>query len=254
MERRRALELKLREAVTQQQFELVYQPICDVHDRSVTNMEALIRWRHPEDGFVSPADFIPLAEETGLIHPIGHWVLRTACAEAAGWKLPIRVAVNLSPLQLRDRMLVQKVTGALRDSGLPPERLELEITESCLISDSDLTLSMLHQFRDLGIRVALDDFGTGYSSINYLRRFPFDKIKIDQSFVSGPDERGDNESLVKMIASLGTALGVRTTAEGVETMAQMDSVRQAGCTDVQGYLLSRPLAAGDLAGFLLPNA
>ena len=250
MEKRRAMELKLRRAVTEEQFELFYQPICDVTNQSVTNFEALIRWRDPAGGYISPDQFIPLAEETGLIHPIGHWVLRTACAEAARWALPVRVAVNLSPLQLRDRTLVDKVVAALRDADLPPDRLELEITETSLIDENDLTLSMLHQFRGYGIHVALDDFGTGYSSINYLRRFPFDKIKIDRSFVSGPDEKGNNESLVKMIASLGTAMGVRTTAEGVETIEQMDSVRLAGCTDVQGYLLSRPMAATDLQTFL----
>ncbi|MCM2369915.1 EAL domain-containing protein [Rhodopirellula sp. ICT_H3.1] len=182
--------------------------------------------------------------------PLGHWVLRSSCLEAGRWSDDIRLAVNLSPVQLRDRNLVKSVVAALEVSGLPANRLELEITETALISSTELSIGMLHQLREMGVEIAMDDFGTGYSSINYLRRFPFDKIKIDRSFVSGSDRDEESSAIVRMIASLGMTLGVKTTAEGVETEDEMKSVRRAGCTEMQGYLLSRPVPAGEIGQIL----
>ncbi|WP_261367216.1 EAL domain-containing protein [Aporhodopirellula aestuarii] len=190
------------------------------------------------------------AEESELIVPLGHWVLRSSCLEAGRWSDDIRLAVNLSPVQLRDRNLVKSVVAALEVSGLPANRLELEITETALISSTELSIGMLHQLREMGVEIAMDDFGTGYSSINYLRRFPFDKIKIDRSFVSGSDRDEESSAIVRMIASLGMTLGVKTTAEGVETEDEMKSVRRAGCTEMQGYLLSRPVPAGEIGQIL----
>ncbi len=240
---RRVLEAELRLAVECEAFELHYQPVMDLIADRIVSFEALIRWQHPTMGPMRPDQFIPLAEETGLIVPIGRWVLHEACKQAVTWNSDISLAVNVSPLQLRDRSLFSTVHDALQDSGLSPERLELEITENALIADTSLTIGLLHQIRDLGVRIAMDDFGTGYSSINYLRKFPFDKIKIDRSFVSGSDHKSESTALVKMIASLGISLGVKTTAEGVETSGEMESVRSAGCSEIQGYLLSKPIPA-----------
>ncbi len=242
---RRRLEIDLRRAAAAQEFELVYQPQMNLETDRIVGCEALIRWRHPARGIVSPAEFIPLAEEIGLIVPIGEWVLRTACREAARWPGDLTVAVNLSPAQFRGGKLVATVASALAASGLDPRRLELEITEGLLLHDSDANIATLHALRDLGLRIAMDDFGTGYSSLSYLRSFPFDRIKIDRSFVSGgPDEgAGDAMAIVRAVAGLGAALGIATVAEGVETPEQMDRIRREGCTDVQGYLISRPVPA-----------
>jgi EAL domain-containing protein (putative c-di-GMP-specific phosphodiesterase class I) len=210
----------------------------------LTGFEALLRWKHPTRGFVSPAEFIPIAEENCLIVPIGEWVLRTACATAASWP-EVTVAVNLSPVQFHSRGLVAMVTSALAEAGLPPQRLELEVTETALLDDSETTIGILHQLRALGVRVSLDDFGVGYSSLSYLRKFPFDRIKIDRSFVGTLGECPESVAIVRTIASLGSVLGVVTTAEGVETEAQLDFVRACGCTAVQGYYFGRPVAAAE---------
>ena len=242
---RRNLESQLRQALAENQFVMHYQPVVDVHSKKVIAFEGLVRWQHPQLGRIAPDKFIPLAEETGLILPLGEWVLRQACRDAATWDESIRVAVNLSSVQLRDRTFVLTVMSALQQAGLPAERLELEITETSLMDNTDLTLSLLHQLRDMGVTIAMDDFGTGYSSINYLRRFPFDKIKIDRSFVSQSSSE-ESIALIRMIASLGVSLGVRTTAEGVETDAEFNTVRDAGCTEVQGFLLSKPVPAEEV--------
>lgn len=200
-----------------------------------------MRWHHPERGLVSPAEFISLAEESGLIVPIGEWVLRQACQDAAGWPGHIRVAVNLSPLQFKSQTLAHTVIAALSDAGLPPSRLELEITESVLLTDNDTALATLHHIRSLGVRIAMDDFGTGYSSLSYLRLFPFDKIKIDQSFIRELGSSKDCAAIVKAVVDLGASLGIATTAEGVETSDQLSRVREQGCTEIQGYLFGKPL-------------
>ena len=245
---RRRLELDLRRAVAAQEFELVYQPQMNLETNRIVGCEALIRWRHPERGTVSPGDFIPLAEEVGLIVGIGEWVLRTACREAARWPGDLTVAVNLSPAQFRGGGFVATVASALEESGLDPRRLELEITEGLLLHDSEANVATLHALRDLGLRIAMDDFGTGYSSLSYLRSFPFDRIKIDRSFVSGDPSGGSGGAMaiVRAVAGLGAALGMATVAEGVETPEQMDSIRREGCTDVQGFLISRPISAADI--------
>jgi predicted signal transduction protein with EAL and GGDEF domain len=247
---RRALEIDLRKAYSNDEFELYYQPLVNVESGEVSGFEALLRWHHPERGMVSPAEFIPLAEETGLIVQIGEWVLRQACAEAATWPDDIKVAVNLSPVQFRNRNLVQVVLSALAHSRLSPGRLELEITESVLLGDNEANLATLHQLRELGARISMDDFGTGYSSLLYLRSFPFDKIKIDQSFVRDMVERPDCVAIVRAVAGLGLSLGIATTAEGVETQAQLQRVRAEGCTEVQGYLFSKPIPASGIASVL----
>jgi EAL domain-containing protein (putative c-di-GMP-specific phosphodiesterase class I) len=198
---------------------------------------------------IAPLNFIPLAEETGLIVPLGDWVLRTACTDAAGWSQDVCVAVNLSPAQFRSRNLEPSVVSALAASGLAACRLELEITESVLLQDSDVTLATLHKLRALGVRISMDDFGTGYSSLSYLRSFPFDKIKIDRSFVSELD-RDDSMAIVRAVTGLGKSLGISTTAEGVETNEQLALLRLEGCTEVQGYLFSPPRPAEDVESML----
>ena len=195
---------------------------------------------------MSPADFIPIAEELGLIVTIGEWVVRTACQEAVRWPGDLSVAVNLSPAQFKSRNLVEVVTSALATSGLAPHRLELEITEGVLLQENDANLATLHALRNLGLRISMDDFGTGYSSLSYLRAFPFDKIKIDRSFVSGIAAEGDTMAIIRAIASLGASFGMTTIAEGVETAEQMRRIREEGCTDVQGYFISRPISANDI--------
>ncbi|QQN67502.1 PAS-domain containing protein [Bradyrhizobium diazoefficiens] len=242
---RHALEHDLRGALEASQFHLVFQPQVRLDTTELTGFEALLRWKHPSRGFVSPAEFIPIAEENGLIVPIGEWVLRTACATAASWP-DITVAVNLSPLQFRSRGLVAMVTSALAEAGLPPQRLELEVTETALLDDSEATIEILHQLRALGVRVSLDDFGVGYSSLSYLRKFPFDRIKIDRSFVGTLGESPESVAIVRTIASLGSVLGVETTAEGVETIEQLDFVRECGCTAVQGYYFGKPCPAAEV--------
>ena len=228
----------MRKAMTAGEFELHYQAQVNLARDQITGFEALIRWRHPRRGLVSPAEFIPLAEETGLITPIGEWVIRTACLEAARWPKGIRIAVNLSPVQFRSRNLVPAVINAIAASGLDPTRLELEITETVLLENTDATLATLHQLRDLGVRISMDDFGTGYSSLSYLRAFPFDKIKIDRSFTRDIESTPDNAAIVRAVAGLGVSLGITTTAEGVETPSQLEIVRSEGCTEVQGHVFS----------------
>jgi diguanylate cyclase (GGDEF)-like protein/PAS domain S-box-containing protein len=253
IQRRRALEVDLRRALASGEFHLVYQPQLNLGTNALTGMEALLRWNHPERHAVLPAEFIPVAEETGLIVPLGEWVLRRACAEAAHWPDAIRVAVNLSPVQFRNRGLVVMVTQALAAAGLPATRLEIEITEAALLQKDEMTVAMLHQLRALGVRISMDDFGTGYSSLSYLRSFPFDKIKIDRSFIADIERNGDSEAIIRAIAELGASLGIATTAEGIETKEQLELVRRAGCTEVQGYLLSTPRMAAEvldlIAGF-----
>jgi diguanylate cyclase (GGDEF)-like protein/PAS domain S-box-containing protein len=248
---RRLLELDLRAALKRGEFEVYYQPIRDVAKDVVVAFEALVRWNHSLRGMISPVNFIPLAEETGLILPLGEWVLRQACMDAAGWSQNVGVAVNLSPVQFKNPSLVSTVKEALRASGLPAHRLELEITESVLLQNSEATLAVLHELRGFGVRISLDDFGTGYSSLSYLRSFPFDKIKIDRSFVSELATRDDSMAIVRAVTGLGKSLGIVTTAEGVETDAQFDLLRQEGCTQAQGYLFSRPRPAADVENMLI---
>lgn len=250
MQARRTLELDLRKALSSGEFELYYQPVITAQNREVSGLEALLRWNHPERGMVSPAEFIPLAEEMGLMVPMGEWVLRQACADARNWPAEIKVAVNLSPVQFRSANLVSVVMNALASAQMSPDRLELEITESVLLDESQSNLSTLHQLRALGIRISLDDFGIGYSSLSYLRTFPFDKIKIDQSFVRGLLDRRDCAAIVTAVVGLGSALGMSTTAEGVETEEQFQQLRAEGCTEVQGYLFSRPKCVKDVIAFL----
>jgi diguanylate cyclase (GGDEF)-like protein len=243
---RHVLEHDLRGALEKHEFHLVFQPQVRLDTSELTGFEALLRWRHPERGMISPADFIPIAEETGLIIPLGEWVLRAACATAANWPDLMNVAVNLSPVQFRSRGLVAMVTSALAEAGLSPRRLELEVTETALLDDSETTIDTLHQLRALGVRVSLDDFGVGYSSLSYLRRFPFDRIKIDRSFVGTLGESPESVAIVRTIASLGSVLGVETTAEGVETADQLEFVRQSGCTAVQGFYFGKPCPADEI--------
>jgi diguanylate cyclase (GGDEF)-like protein/PAS domain S-box-containing protein len=250
MQARRMLELDLRQAVRSGELELFYQPFVDLHASAVTGFEALLRWRHPERGLVPPGDFIPLAEEIGLIVPIGEWVLLQACRYMASCPGEMRIAVNLSPAQFKSRNLVAAVAHALHEAGLAPERLELEITETVMLQDTEATLTTLHQLRGLGARIAMDDFGTGYSSLSYLRRFPFDRIKIDQSFVRDICTKQDSGAIVRAVAGLSNELGMATTAEGVETMAQLEAVTMAGCTEVQGYLFSPAVPAAGVADML----
>jgi diguanylate cyclase (GGDEF)-like protein len=247
---RRVLEHNLRQALTRGEFEVYYQPIIDIQAGTVSGFEALLRWKHPERGMISPADFIPLAEEIGLIVPLGDWVLRQACREAAGWPAGVKVAVNLSPIQFKNRSLVRSVILALAASRLAANRLELEITESVLLHETEATLATLHQLRGLGVRISMDDFGTGYSSLGYLRSFPFDKIKIDRSFVHGLAQNMDCEAIIRAVAGLGSSLGMVTTAEGVETQDQFERLRADGCTEVQGYLFSPPKPASKIPALI----
>jgi len=247
---RRSLERDMRTSLVQGGFTLNYQPLVNLRSGKVTAFEALMRWNHPERGLVSPADFIPVAEEMGLIVPLGEWALRQACMEAVNWPDDIRVSVNLSPLQFAKGNLVATVVNALASSGLPATRLELEITESVLLEKSERNIAILNQLRELGIRISMDDFGTGYSSIGYLRSFPFDKIKIDQTFVRDLLVDEGSLAIVRAIASLGISFGMTTTAEGVETEEQMRRLNLEGCVEVQGYLYSKPVPAGDLKELL----
>jgi diguanylate cyclase (GGDEF)-like protein len=240
MKSRRALELALRVALANGEFELHYQPLISLDDRRITGCEALLRWQHPERGLVPPAEFIPIAEEIGLIVPLGEWVLRQACLDAMQWPSDIKVAVNLSPLQVMNQNLVAVVVGALATAGLPASRLEVEITESVLMQNSETTLATLHRLRELGVKISMDDFGTGYSSLSYLRSFPFDKIKIDRCFISGLASGDDSVAIVMAIAGLARHLGIATTAEGVETRQQFQQVKALGCSEMQGFLFSPP--------------
>jgi diguanylate cyclase (GGDEF)-like protein len=250
MQRRRALELDLRKAMVLKQFEVYYQPLVNIETGKVACFEALLRWHHPERGMVAPNDFIPLAEEIGLINQIGSWVLREACKQAASWPDQIRVAVNLSPVQFKSKTLLLEVIGALADSGLGRGRLEVEITETVLLQDTEATIEVLNRLRDLGVRISMDDFGTGYSSLGYLRKFPFDKIKIDRSFVGDLSDKPDSFAIVRAVAALGISLGISTTAEGVETAEQLKQLKLEGCTEAQGYLISKARPAGELADLI----
>jgi diguanylate cyclase (GGDEF)-like protein len=250
MQARRRLEIDLRKAIANSEFELFYQPLVDMQTEHVTGFGALIRWHHPERGMVPPFQFISVAEETGLIVPIGDWVLRQACAEAATWPSDVKIAVNLSPIQFKNKGLLLSVMSALAASGLSAKRLELEITESALLSDGDATLAILDELRGLGVRISMDDFGTGYSSLSYLRKFPFDKIKIDQSFIFDMSEHNDSLAIVRAVIAMGSGLGIATTAEGVETAEQFKQLKLEGCTEVQGYLFSPPRPAAEVKNLL----
>jgi diguanylate cyclase (GGDEF)-like protein len=246
----RAIEMELRNALPAEAFELYYQPIVDLETEALTGFEALLRWNHPLRGRISPQDFIPIAEETGLIVAIGDWVLRAACREATLWPRHVDIAVNLSPAQFSGPHLFNSVQRALAESGLSPTRLILEITESVLMQQSDDRLAMLHRFRALGIRVALDDFGTGFSSLGYLRSFPFDKIKIDKSFIRDLDTNTDSRVIVAAVMGLARSFSMTTVAEGIETVAQLAALRDHGCTRGQGYLFSPPVPSDEILGFI----
>jgi diguanylate cyclase (GGDEF)-like protein len=247
IQQRRLMELDLRGALSRGEFRLHYQPIVNLQTGEITSFEALIRWQHPERGLVPPADFIPLAEDLGLIVPIGEWVLNRACIDAAGWPADIKVAVNLSPVQIAGKGLFEIVMRALARSGLPAHRLELEITETVLMQNTASTLATLHQLRALGIHFSMDDFGTGYSSLSYLRSFPFDKIKIDRSFVKDISDQKNALAIIKGVTSLANSLNMVTAVEGVETEEQLDHVRPLGCTEIQGFLFSRPKSIEEIS-------
>ena len=254
MKARRGLEVDLRKALAEDELVVHYQPLVEAQSGRVCGAEALVRWNHPERGLVSPGDFIPLAEETGLIIPLGEMVLRTACATAAQWPADLTVAVNLSPVQFRDRNLAATVRDILTETGLPASRLELEITEGVLLADETATLTILQELRRAGVRVSMDDFGTGYSSLSYLRRFPFDKIKIDRSFVQQLPCDPETAAIVRAIISMGACLGMAITVEGVETPEQLAFSAVEGCTFVQGFLVSRPLPSAEFDRFLAGRA
>jgi predicted signal transduction protein with EAL and GGDEF domain len=263
MQVRRGLELDLRRALEHcgpapadtgpgaMEFEVFYQPTLDLRTRALRGFEALVRWRHPERGLIPPADFIPLAEECGLILPLGAWVLRRACAEAAGWPGPMTLAVNLSPAQFTGGGLVTMVAKALGMAGLPPERLELEITETAMLQETETVLATLRGLQELGVGIAMDDFGTGYSSLGYLRRFPFDRLKVDRSFIEDLGQREASDAIVRAILALCHSLGIAVTAEGVETWQQADALERAlegqGSMLVQGWLFGRPAPAAEIA-------
>jgi diguanylate cyclase (GGDEF)-like protein len=250
MQMRRALELDLREALQEGQFEVHYQPIVDIASSKVTCFEALLRWRHPRRGLLQPADFLALAEEIGLIVPLGAWVLRQACQDAVTWRSDIRVAVNVSPAQFRHAGLIDMVFQSLAASGLAPSRLELEITENVLLTEHTATLAIMHKLRGIGVRVVMDDFGTGHSSIGYLRSFPFDKIKIDRSFIASVSTDASSLAIIRAVAGLGGSLGIATTAEGVETEEALAGARLEGCTEVQGFLFGRATCVSEIANVL----
>jgi len=245
-QQRRQLESDLRLALERGEFELLYQPLFDLEQNRICSFEALLRWRHPKLGLISPVEFVPVAEDTGLIVPIGAWVIREACARAARWPEKIRVAVNVSAVQFHRGALSETILRALADSGLAPNRLEVEITESIFLDGGEATLRLLHALRTLGIRIALDDFGTGYSSLSYLQSFPFDKLKIDRSFIQNLLTRDGATAIVHAITELANALGIETTAEGVEETAQLMELRAHGCSSVQGFLFAEPMSAADV--------
>ncbi|KRR23305.1 diguanylate cyclase [Bradyrhizobium lablabi] len=250
---RRSLEMDLRQALIDGGFEVYYQPCLGLETNAITGCEALVRWRHPQRGMISPAEFVPLAEDTGLINQLGEWVLTTACKEAATWPDNVRLAVNVSPIQFKSGTLALKVMGALAASGLPASRLELEITEAVLIRDDEVALAVLHDLRAIGVRIALDDFGTGYSSLSYLQRFPFDKIKIDRCFITNIAEPQGSISIVQAVVNIAADRHMTTTAEGVETEQQREVLRELGCSEIQGYLFSAPKPAAELRPLLLAD-
>jgi EAL domain-containing protein (putative c-di-GMP-specific phosphodiesterase class I) len=244
------LEFELRQAIMGEEFELYYQPLLSLRQNRVSGCEALLRWHHPTRGLISPAEFIPLAEETGLIAVLGEWVLKAACAAAASWPDDVKVAVNVSPVQFKDRNLVQTVVNALKATGLPGRKLVLEITEAVLLDDDEAVLIALHRLRELGIQIALDDFGTGYSSLSYLRRFPFDKIKIDRFFIKDVLDNESSRSIIEAVVNIANSANITTVAEGVETEQQLKVLRKLGCTEIQGYLFSAPLTAPEILPLL----
>jgi predicted signal transduction protein with EAL and GGDEF domain len=250
MQARHALETDLRKAVTAGEFEMYYQPIVELAGGVITGFEALVRWNHPQRGVVTPGNFIPVAEEIGLIGALGDWVLKQACRDAATWPEGLTVAVNLSAVQFRNPSLALSIVSALSASGLDASRLVLEITETVLLQDDRAILDTLHQIRALGARISMDDFGTGYSSLSYLRSFPFDKIKIDRSFIQELGRKDDCIAIIRAVTRLGENLGMVTIAEGVETHEQLDILRAEGCTQVQGYLFSPPRPASEVPKLL----
>ena len=243
---RRQLEADLRLAIDRGEFELYYQPLFDLEDNRICSFEALIRWNHPKRGLISPADFVPVAEDTGLIVPIGAWVVREACEQAAQWPPDVRVAVNVSAVQFHRGALHDTILRALSVSRLAPDRLEVEITESIFLEGGETTLKLLHSLRSIGVRIALDDFGTGYSSLSYLQSFPFDKLKIDRSFIQNLLTRDGASAIVRAITELAHALDIETTAEGVEETAQLMELRAHGCSSVQGFLFAEPMTASEV--------
>jgi EAL domain-containing protein (putative c-di-GMP-specific phosphodiesterase class I) len=253
VQQRLNLESNLRQALSRNEFSLVYQPQLDLTSGRIHSIEALIRWNHPEQGVISPMDFIPLAEENGMIVPIGEWVLRTACIDAARWQHAghgLRVAVNLSPMQFKDSNLVKTVLDILAQTGLAPKFLELEVTEGAVMENSGATLATLEALSTHGVQIALDDFGTGYSSMNYLKRMPLNNLKVDQSFVQGLPHDRDNHAIVRAILSLAQNLGFSVTAEGVETREQAETLKNLACDTLQGFYFSRPVPAADIPGLL----
>jgi diguanylate cyclase (GGDEF)-like protein len=254
LQARRALELDLRKAIVNGEFEVHYQPIVYLQTGKVSGFEALLRWNHPERGQISPAEFIPLAEETGLILPLGEWVLRTACTHASRWPQPVGVAVNLSAMQFKGRNLVQLTLNALAASGLAAGRLDLEITESVLLQDEANTIGVLHQLRDIGVQISMDDFGTGYSSLAYLRNFPFDKIKIDRSFVRDMLVRKDCQAIIRAVVGLARSLGITTIIEGIETKEQLETAKAEGCDEGQGWLFAKAMPDRDIPQYLAQRA
>ena len=254
MKARRELEMDLRKALHNKEFELYYQPLVTLQTNEISAFEALLRWHHPTRGMISPAEFIPIAEETGLIIPLGEWVLKTACQETVNWPAHVKVAVNLSPSQLNNRNLVRVVNEALSESGMPARKLQLEITESVLMQNTFSTLATLHELRKLGVQIAMDDFGTGYSSLSYLRSFPFDKIKIDRSFIQDLSNGAGPLAIVHAVAGLANGLNMISTAEGVETQQQLETLQAIGCTEMQGYLFSQARPAKEVMGFFTSDA
>ncbi|MFC7540817.1 putative bifunctional diguanylate cyclase/phosphodiesterase [Siccirubricoccus deserti] len=250
LQAREATKRALRLALGRGEFELNYQPLVDLSTNQINSFEALLRWRHPERGVISPEDFIPIAEDTGLIIPIGEWVLEEACRAAASWPDGISVAVNLSPVQFRSKVLAQAVDHALKISGLEPGRLQLEITESVLLQDNLANLAVLQELRRLGVQIAMDDFGTGYSSLGYLRSFSFDKIKLDRSFVCDLPDGPQCEAIVQAVAGLASGLRITTTAEGIETQEQLSILRASGYDQGQGYLFGKPVSGPDVASVI----
>ena len=243
---KRALQEDLRTAIQDDELELHYQPQAHINGE-ITGFEALVRWHHPRHGLVPPSTFIPLAEENGSIVALGEWVLRTACSEAASWPRPLNIAINLSPVQFKHGDLANLVHQVLLETGLSPKRLELEITEGVLIGDFTRAVAILRRLKNLGLRIAMDDFGTGYSSLSYLQSFPFDKIKIDRSFIANLSHGQQSATIIRAVIALGRGLGVPVTAEGVETEEQLKFLASEECTEFQGYFLGRPKPIGDYA-------
>jgi predicted signal transduction protein with EAL and GGDEF domain len=250
MQARRELERDLRMAISANEFELYFQPLVSLKEGRITGFEALLRWNSPTRGLVSPADFVPIAEEVGLIIQIGEWVLHAACREAATWPEPLKVAVNISTTQFSGDNLVETVAHALEESGLESARLELEITESVMIQDFDSALSLLHRIKKLGVSISMDDFGTGYSSLGHMRSFPFDKIKIDQSFVREIGKKVESTAIIRAVTGMCDSLGITVTAEGVENLQQLELLRAERCTEIQGYLVSKPRRAQDIPSLI----